>query len=232
MEFTALSDNLRHVQDEVARIQAREGLHTGVRIVAVTKGHSVKAVEAAAEVGLLEVGENRIQEAVEKQGVASELEVDWHLIGHLQTNKAKLVPGRFSLVHSVDSIRIAEALDKAVGRTSGYEAPLDVLIQVNVAGETQKSGCSPETLGEVASYVAEIPGLTARGLMTMAPFGINESEQREVFASLRLLRENLEKTGFDMPELSMGMSSDYRAAVAEGATLLRLGTVLFGERGK
>ena len=231
MDFTALSDNLRRVQDEIARIEGEEGVHNNVRIVAVTKGHSVKAVEAAAKAGLLEVGENRIQEAVEKHEVASELELNWHLIGHLQTNKAKLVPGRFSLVHSVDSVRIAEALGKAVDRTAEYEGPLDVLIQVNVAGEVQKSGCTPETVGEVATYVAEIPGLTARGLMTMAPFGINEAEQRKVFASLRLLRDDLETAGFDLPELSMGMSNDYRAAVAEGATLLRLGTVLFGERG-
>lgn len=231
MAFTALNDNLRRVRDEIARIRADEGVNTDARIIAVTKGHSVKAVEAAVGVGLLEVGENRIQEAVEKQEVATGLAADWHLIGHLQTNKAKLVPGRFTLVHSVDSTRLADSLAKAVKRTAEFAGPLSVLIQVNVAGETQKNGCPPETAGELASYVAEIPELLVRGLMTMAPFVNSEAEQRKTFEALRLLREDLEKTGFDLPELSMGMSNDYRAAVAEGATLLRLGTVLFGERG-
>ena len=230
MAFTALRDNLRYVQDEIARVQTDEGVEADVRIVAVTKGHSMKAVAAAAEAGLSEVGENRIQEAVAKQDAVGDLQVDWHLIGHLQSNKAKLVPGRFSLVHSVDSVRIAEALGQAWERKTDVVAPLDVLIQVNVAKEPQKSGCGPEATSEVASYVAEIPGLAVRGLMTMAPLGNHEGEQRKVFEALRLLRDNLEKAGFDLPELSMGMSNDYRAAVAEGATILRLGTVLFGER--
>lgn len=231
MDFAALRDNLRYVRDEIARIQTDEGVETNVRIVAVTKGHPVGAVEAAVAVGLLEVGENRVQEALAKQEAAADLPVGWHLIGHLQSNKAKHVPGRFSLVHSVDSMRIAKALGRAKARQVELVAPLDVLMQVNVAQEPQKSGCDPETAGEIASYIAETPNLALRGLMTMAPFGIDEGEQRKVFGALRLLRENLEKAGFDMPELSMGMSNDYRAAVAEGATILRLGTVLLGERG-
>ena len=231
MAFTALGANLQRVREEIARVQANEGVNANARIVAVTKGHTVKAVEAAAGAGLLVVGENRIQEAVEKQEIARDLAVDWHLIGHLQTNKAKLVPGRFCLVHSVDSERLADALGKAVERSTEFAGPLGVLIQVNVAGETQKNGCPPETVGELASYVAGVQGLRACGLMTMAPFVNSETEQRKTFEALRLLRDDLEKTGFDLPELSMGMSNDYRAAVAEGATLLRLGTVLFGERG-
>jgi pyridoxal phosphate enzyme (YggS family) len=231
MDYTALGDNLRLVRDEIARIQACEGLKTDVRIVAVTKGHSTGAVEAAAAAGLLVVGENRVQEAVDKQDAVGELDIDWHLIGHLQTNKAKLVPGRFALVHSVDSVRIAEALGKAAARSIATAGPLDVLIQVNVAREPQKNGCTPEAVPEVAAYVAGARGLAVRGLMTMAPFVSSESEQRKAFGALRLLRESLEKEGYDLPELSMGMSNDYRAAVAEGATILRLGTVLFGERG-
>ncbi len=230
MEFTALGDNLTRIRDEIARVQTSEGVTNDVRIVAVTKGHALAAVEAAASAGLPEVGENRIQEALGKQDAARELNVQWHLIGHLQSNKAKQVPGRFSLVHSVDSLRIAEALGRAVARRDDVIAPLTVLVQVNIAEEPQKNGCTPESAGELASYIAETPGLRARGLMTMAPFGNNESEQRRVFAALRLLRDDLEKSGFGLPELSMGMSNDYRAAVAEGATILRLGTVLFGER--
>jgi pyridoxal phosphate enzyme (YggS family) len=230
MDFTALTTNLLRVQEEIARVQANEGVRSNVRIVAVTKGHPLEYVEAAAAVGLNEVGENRVQEALSKQDRAVGLEVNWNLIGHLQSNKAKHIPGRFSMVHSVDSLRIAEALSRAAGRAGSDNGPLGVLIQVNVAGEAQKSGCEPETAGEIASYIAEAPGLVAHGLMTMAPFTDDERVQRSVFEALRLLRDQLESDGFILPELSMGMSNDFRAAVAEGATILRLGTVLFGER--
>jgi pyridoxal phosphate enzyme (YggS family) len=230
MDFTALSANLRRVEEEIARVQAEEGVSSRVRVVAVTKGHPLEFVHAAAAVGMVEVGENRVQEALAKQDAAADLKVNWHLIGHLQSNKAKHIPGRFAMVHSVDSLRIAEALSRATARTSEVSGPLEVLIQVNVGKEPQKNGCEPETAGEIVSYVAESPSLTARGLMTMAPFGDDEGDQRKVFEALRLLRDKLEKEGFELPELSMGMSNDYRAAVAEGATILRLGTVLFGER--
>jgi len=212
--------------------QAVEGLNGEVRIVAVTKGHPLAAVEAALESGLKEVGENRIQEAMAKQDEATALEgVVWHLIGHLQTNKAKYVPGRFALVHSVDSVRVAESLGKAQAKLEQPQEPLGVLVQVNVAKEEQKNGCAPEEADEVASCVVDTPGLALRGLMTMAPFDIDEVEQRSVFSKLRRLKEDLAQEGFELPELSMGMSSDFRAAVAEGATILRLGTVLFGKRG-
>ena len=167
---------------------------------------------------------------LKKQDNAPDLEVNWHLIGHLQTNKAKHIPGRFTMVHSVDSVRIAEALAKAAGAQTHGSSSLDVLIQVNVGNEPQKSGCEPETAAEIASFLGGAPNLVARGLMTMAPFSDSEREQRSVFEALRLLREKLEAEGFDLPELSMGISNDYRTAVAEGATILRLGTVLFGER--
>ena len=231
MDFAGLRDNVDMVRADIARIQANEGLNGEVRIVAVTKGHAASAVQASAGIGLREVGENRVQEALGKQDSLAGLDVDWHLIGHLQTNKAKYVPGRFALVHSVDSVRLAGALANAVGRNGGLDSQQDVLIQVNVAREPQKTGCEPETATEIASYVAEAPGLVARGLMTMAPFVDDEAEQRNVFAGLRELRDELEDDGFLLPELSMGMSNDYKAAVAEGATILRLGTVLFGERG-
>jgi hypothetical protein len=175
------------------------------------------------------VGENRVQEAVAKQDAARGVPVVWHLIGHLQTNKAKHVPGRFGWVHSVDSSRVADALARAVQARSP-SAVLKVLIQVNVAGEAQKSGCPPEAAGELASYVAGLAGLELAGLMTMAPLTEDETRQRAVFAGLRRLKEDLERQGLRLPELSMGMSGDYPAAVAEGATMLRLGTALFGER--
>ncbi len=229
MDFTDLPANLARVRQEIARIQSREGLGGTVRIVAVTKGHPVQAVEAALRAGLSDVGENRVQEGLDKQDALAGVTVTWHLVGHLQTNKAKYVPGRFAWVHSADSVRVAEALGRAAA-TRGPGGRLKVLVQVNAAGEAQKSGCDPAAAGEVAGRVRDLAALELAGLMTMAPLTDDERIQRRVFGDLRRLRDDLERQGYRLPELSMGMSGDFRAAVAEGATMLRLGTVLFGER--
>ena len=232
MDFTVLPQNLTRVREKIASVQAQEGLRDDVRVVAVTKGHSGVAVVAAHAAGLLDVGENRIQEALGKQDSLGDLDLRWHLIGHLQTNKSKHVIGRFFLVHSIDSVRVAEALQRSMERLGDGLEPIDVLVQVNVAQEPQKTGCEPGALPEIAGKVGELPLLRVRGLMTMAPYTDNETEQRKVFAGLRRLRDGLTASGMDLPELSMGMSGDYESAVAEGATILRLGTVLFGERPK
>jgi pyridoxal phosphate enzyme (YggS family) len=229
MSFEALPGNLARVREEIAQVQAREGVSGEVTLVAVTKGHGAAAARAAAGAGLADLGENRIREALGKLDELTELRVRWHLIGHLQTNKAKFVPGRFAMVHSVDSVRVADALARSMERHDPA-ARLDVLLQVNVAGEEQKSGCPPEETAGLIQHVAGLPALELRGLMTMAPFTDDEGVQRQVFARLRLLRDELETDGPALPELSMGMSADYRSAVAEGATMLRLGTTLFGER--
>jgi pyridoxal phosphate enzyme (YggS family) len=229
MTFAALPGNLSRVRDEIADIQAREGLRGTVAIVAVTKGQPPEAARAAHAVGLDDLGENRVQEALGKLEQLEELPVRWHLIGHLQTNKAKHVAGRFAMVHSVDSVRLADALARAVEQRAGGTS-LPVLLQVNVAGEQQKSGCAPEEAEGIARHMSCLPALALRGLMTMAPFVDDEREHHRVFGKLRELRDRLAGAGLELPELSMGMSGDYRAAVAEGATILRLGTVLFGER--
>jgi pyridoxal phosphate enzyme (YggS family) len=232
MDFAALPSNLERVRDEIARIQDREGVRGDVLIVAVTKGHSAAAVKAARAAGLSVVGENRVQEALGKQDAVGDPRMDWHLIGHVQTNKAKYVPGRFALLHSVDSVRLADALQNAMERHATGTESLPVLVQVNTAREPQKTGCDPDEARELASHVSGLSRLELRGLMTMAPLTANETVQRDVFVSLRELREELASGGLEVPELSMGMSADYRAAIAEGATILRLGTVLFGERPK
>jgi len=230
MDHDVLARNLARVREEIAQVQAREGLAGDVRIVAVTKGHPAGTARLAAEAGLEELGENRVQEAVAKQDLLGALSVRWHLIGHLQTNKARFVPGRFAMVHSVDGVRVAEALDHAVrGRAPGARLP--VLIQVNVAREEQKSGCTPAAAPDLVGRVAALAGLSPEGLMTMAPLTDDEAVQRRVFADLRRLRDEIASERTPLPQLSMGMSGDYRAAVAEGATILRLGTVLFGDRG-
>jgi pyridoxal phosphate enzyme (YggS family) len=228
MSGSALATALARVRDDIARVQAGAGLRHEVRIVAVTKGHPAQAVREALAAGLHDVGENRVQEALAKQAELGGGDARWHLVGHLQTNKARLVPGAFALVHSVDSARVAEALAQAV-RRAGTPA-LRVLLQVNLAAEAQKSGCTPDEAGGLLEQLLREPALEVRGLMTMAPFTDDETVQRRVFAGLRQLRDRLDPGGGRLRELSMGMSGDYRAAVAEGATMLRLGTVLFGER--
>lgn len=229
MNLASLRDNLARVRDDIARVGASEGLSGAVRIVAVTKGHPPATVRAAWAAGLTDLGENRIQEALKKQEETGDVPVAWHLVGHLQTNKAKHVAGRFAMVHSVDSSRVAEALANAV-KTRGDPSRLTVLLQVNLSNEPQKSGCDPAGAAELAHRLTAWSELELKGLMTMAPFTDDEKEQRRVFRGLRDLRDRLERDGLRLPELSMGMSGDYRAAVAEGATLLRLGTVLFGTR--
>jgi pyridoxal phosphate enzyme (YggS family) len=226
MTFGAVADNLARVRDDIARVQAAAGLRQAVTIVAVTKGHPADAAEAACAAGLPDVGENRVQEALAKMALV-QAPVRWHLIGHLQTNKAKSVPGKFVMVHSIDSLRVADAVGRAATKM-GVEVP--VLLQVNVAGEEQKSGCAPEEAAELVERVAGVQGIGVEGLMTMAPFTDDERVQRTAFAALRQVRETLATPQRPLAHLSMGMSGDYRAAVAEGATMVRLGTVLFGER--
>ncbi len=233
MDFALIRENLARVREEIDRIRCAEGLSQEVRIIAVTKGHPVEAIAAAQAVGIEDIGENRIQEALEKRVTAADIPVRWHLIGHLQSNKAKFVPGNFSVVHSLDTLKVAEALARALRRRSMEGTALEpfrVLLQVNVAGEEQKSGCAPDQAAELAHRVAEMPELRLEGLMTMAPFSGDERTRRDVFGGLCKLRDSLVSNGLVLPELSMGMSDDFPAAVAEGATMIRLGTVLFGER--
>ncbi len=228
MDFGALPERLAHVRAEIARRQAAAGRTDPVTIVAVTKGFGLGAVEAALAAGLTDVGENRVQEALEKLDTPVGRRVNWHLVGHLQRNKAKHVAGRFALIHSVDSAELAEELDKRAGAAPG--AKQRVLLQVNVAGETQKSGCAPADAPALAHRVAAQPHLALEGLMTIAPFTDDQDVQRRTFRGLRVVRDALQEGGLWLPTLSMGMSADYGVAVEEGATVIRLGTVLFGPR--
>ena len=224
MVFEALSERLAQVRAELARLAPQP-----VTIVAVTKGFGIDAIRAARDAGLADIGENRVQEAMHKQdefGAGGQgLGIRWHLIGHLQRNKAKLVSGRFELVHSVDSAELATELSKRA------TSPLRVLLQVNVASEPQKSGCTLEEAPALARQVAALEHLRLEGLMTMAPFTDDANVQRRTFRGLRTLRDSIqEEEGLWLPTLSMGMSGDYASAVQEGATVIRLGTVLFGPR--
>ena len=227
MDFGPLPERLAHVRAEIARRQAIAARTHPVTIVAVTKGFGLDAAAAALDAGLTDLGENRVQEALDKIDTPVGRRATWHLIGHLQRNKAKHVAGRFALVHSLDSVALAEELDRRTGAAGGRQR---VLLQVNVAGEAQKSGCAPADAPAVARRVAGLPHLALEGLMTIAPFSDAEDVQRRTFRGLRELRDALQEEGLWLPTLSMGMSADYGPAVEEGATVIRLGTVLFGPR--
>ncbi len=226
MAFEGLEERLTRVREVVAGAQRAAGLSHEVRIVAVTKSHGADAVTAALRAGLRDVGENRVQEALEKQA-ESPAGVNWHLIGTLQRNKARHAIGRFHLIHSVDRPDLAAELARRVPAGERQQ----VLVQVNCSNEPQKGGVEPEGLGALLETIAALPALDVRGLMTMAAYDADVPTQRRTFALLRALADGSRHPGLELPELSMGMSDDYESAVREGATMVRLGTVLFGERG-
>jgi len=227
MSFAGLAERLARIRAEIARAQSAGGWTHPVTIVAVTKGFGPDAVRAALAAGLPDVGENRVQEAQDKMTAEPDPRLVWHLIGHLQRNKAKLVPGRFALVHSLDSIELAEELAR---RAAAQGVRQRVLVQVNVAGEEQKSGCALAEAPALVRRVAELDALALEGLMAMAPLTGDVAVQRETFRGLRRMRDALQEEGTWLPNLSMGMSGDFATAVAEGATVIRLGTALFGTR--
>ena len=220
--------DLAAVRGRIAAAAARAGRRADdVTIIAVTKGHPLERVREAAGAGLLDVGESRVQEAAAKQAAWPDAPVRWHLIGHLQRNKARLAVGRFALIHSLDSLRLADALE-AVAVSAGVVQ--DVLVEVNVAREPQKSGAMPEEAEALVGHAAGLPHLRVRGLMTLAPYEVAVAVQHRVFSELRELRDRLATSDLELAVLSMGMSGDFEAAVEEGATIVRLGTILFGER--
>ena len=226
MDFPGLGSRLAMVQDRILHHQSKGGWTHPVRIVAVTKSHGADAVRAAAAAGLLDIGENRVQEAVAKQELLPEVPVRWHLIGSLQRNKARHAAGRFVLIHSVDRAELADELARRVSAGARQA----VLVEVNCSGEAQKGGVEPGLLPALLERFAVLPALELRGLMTMAALTTDEAAQRAAFSRLRALRDRMESAGHSLPELSMGMSGDFPMAVEEGATMVRLGTLLFGER--
>ena len=216
------------VRSRIAAAAARAGRAADeVRIVAVTKGHAIERAREAVAAGLVDLGENRVQEALGKQEAWPDAPVRWHLIGHLQRNKARLAVGRFALIHSLDSVRLADALEGAAAAASLVQ---DVLVEVNVAREPQKTGVTAEEAPALVRHAAALPHLRVQGLMAIAPYTPDVRLQRQVFRDLRLLRDALATSTRALGVLSMGMSNDFEIAVEEGATLVRLGTVLFGER--
>lgn len=226
MAYEGLVDRLAEIRGVVADRQARAGWRHPVRIVAITKSHPADAIRAALAAGLDDIGENRVQEALTKQAALPGAEATWHLVGSLQRNKARQAVGRFDWIHSVDRIELADELARRVAPGTSQR----VLVEVNCAGEAQKAGVAAAGLGALLDHLDRLPALRVEGLMTLAPLTRDERLQRTVFARLRALRDAAARPDRPLAELSMGMSGDYPAAVEEGATMVRLGTLLFGER--
>ena len=224
-----IRDNWELLRTRIERAAERSGrTASAIEVVAISKTRSVREIEAAYACGLRLVGENRIQEAAAKHPqVAAPLA--WHFVGHLQTNKAGRAVELFDLVQSVDSARLAEALN----RRAGPDRTIEVLLQVNTSGSRSQAGVEPDQLVNLVAALAPLPHLRVRGLMTIAAHSEDEATVRGCFRTLRELGEKVAECDFagaSMNYLSMGMSSDFELAIAEGANLLRLGTAIFGPR--
>jgi len=223
-----VTENFRKIQDLLAKAAAEAGRKAEeIRLVAVSKKKPVEAVVQAAAAGQRDFGENFVQEGLKKMDEANRDDLIWHFIGHLQTNKTKPVAERFHWVHTVDRLRIAKRLSR---QRPHYAGDLNVCIQVNIDEEAAKAGVAAADLPELAQAVSELPGLRLRGLMCIPAVRQDLMEQRQPFAKMRMLKESLEESGISLDTLSMGMTADYAAAIHEVATIVRIGTALFGVR--
>ncbi len=226
----SIADNFRTVTDRIASAAKRAGRDpSAIRLIVVTKTVDVESIRQAVAAGATILGENRVQEAKEKIEQLGKI-ARWHLIGHLQTNKAKYAVKLFDLIHSVDDLELAKELDKQAAKIGKVQ---DVLIEVSIAGEAAKAGVAIRDVTTLVRETAKLKNIAIMGLMTMPPYSEDPEDSRPFFRKLRELAETVIKEdipGVSMKELSMGMSNDFEVAVEEGATMVRVGTAIFGER--
>ncbi|NOY87447.1 MAG: YggS family pyridoxal phosphate-dependent enzyme [Deltaproteobacteria bacterium] len=225
-----IAENLKNVREKIYRAAKRSGRHSeDILLLAISKTMPVDRIRAAASAGQADFGENRVQEAGEKIPQLPENLV-WHMVGHLQKNKARNCPFLFKWIHSIDSIGLAREVARRYKEASSV---CRTLVQVSVSGEEAKFGCRPMDVPEVLSVLLEEDGVKPCGLMTIPPFSADPEDSREYFRKLKKLRDDLDARGFppwSIRELSMGMSGDYEVAIEEGATIVRVGTAVFGRR--
>lgn len=224
--MTEITDHLANIVERIDRatVRAKRSAES-VTIVAVSKGQPVDMIASAYQAGLRHFGESYAQEALPKIAALTELAITWHFIGTLQTNKTRAVAERFDWVHTVDRLRIAERLNEQRPR---FAPPLNVLIQVNQGGETHKGGVAAHEVLPLARAILALPRLRVRGLMTIPPQSGERAD--EYFSELAAMRDRLAAAGLELDTLSMGMSADFEAAIAAGATFVRIGTAIFGAR--
>ncbi len=230
MSDSDIKNNLDDIMRRVKTAAEKSGRSAGdVRVVAVTKTVEVERIKDVFDYGLLDMGENRVQELLEKYG-RLDPSCRWHLIGHLQTNKVKYIIDKVEMIHSVDSIELAKEIDS---RAAKHGRVMDILLQVNVSGEETKFGVSPEQVYELVDIISHMKNISLRGLMTIAPFSQNAQDIRPVFKKLYDIYIDIKRKSIDnvnMDYLSMGMSNDFEVAIEEGANIVRIGTGIFGKR--
>jgi hypothetical protein len=223
--MSTIAENIAKVGERIREAaQASQRDYAAIGLLAVSKTKPAAAVRQAHAAGLTDFGENYLQEALDKQAELSDLPLSWHFIGPIQSNKTRPIAEHFAWVHSVDRLKVAERLS---AQRPAQLPPLNICLQVNVSGEASKSGCTPEQLPALAQAVSQLPNLKLRGLMTIPQPTDDLATQHAAFARLRQLQDSL---NLDLDTLSMGMSHDLEAAIAEGATWVRIGTALFGAR--
>jgi PLP dependent protein len=226
--MTAIISNLQATRAALERaVQAARRDPSDVRLLAVSKGFPADAVREAYHAGQRVFGESYVQEALDKMHALRDLPLEWHFIGPIQSNKTRAIAENFAWVHGVDRLKIAERLS---AQRPVHLPPLNVCIQVNVSGEQSKSGVAPEEVAQLAREVARLPHLALRGLMAIPSPAEDEMQQRAPFAQMHALLERLNAQGMALDSLSMGMSHDFAAAILEGATIVRIGTAIFGSR--
>ncbi len=226
--MTKIRDKLQIIGTEIEQASTEfRRAKNSVQLLAVSKRHSVEAIQEAYEIGQRAFGENYVQELVEKAEALSKLNIEWHFIGPLQSNKTKQIATTASWVHTIDRFKIAQRLNN---QRPDDLPPLSICIQINISEEDSKSGVIPSELAELAHKISMLPHLRLRGLMAIPAPMSNFKKQREAFAKMSELKNQLNKQGYKLDTLSMGMSSDMKAAIAEGATIVRIGTAIFGTR--
>lgn len=228
--YDYIKENINDVKDQIAQAAIKSGRQfEDITLVAVTKTLPVDIINAAMTFGITDIGENKVQEVMDKYDHILN-EPKWHLIGHLQTNKVKYIIDKVSLIHSVDSLKLAEEISK---RCEKIEKVMDILIQINVAEESTKFGIQRDEIFELVEQISLLPNVRIKGLMTIAPFVDDEAALRKYFSEMKDIFETLKKTMYnraDMTYLSMGMTNDYEVAIEEGANMVRIGTGIFGAR--
>jgi pyridoxal phosphate enzyme (YggS family) len=220
-----IASNLQAIKREIAEVLP--AIEKTIDLLAVSKGQSDSVIREAFEAGQSLFAENYLQEGLDKIEQLKDLSIEWHFIGPVQSNKTKLVATFFQWVHSVDRLKIAQRLSEA---RVGHPSPLNICVQVNVSGEDTKSGVTIDEAENLCKQVASLPDVRLRGLMTIGKAGLTSEEQHEQFRSMKSLFDRLNRVGLEMDTLSMGMSDDYKIAIKEGATMIRLGTAIFGMR--
>ncbi|RLB04061.1 MAG: YggS family pyridoxal phosphate-dependent enzyme [Deltaproteobacteria bacterium] len=224
----AIKENLLRVRERIERAANRVGRNPEeIKLIAVTKTVDTERIKEAISAGAMILGENYVQEAKKKIEEIGRIGTQWHLIGHLQSNKAKYAVRLFDMIHSLDSTKLAKELDR---RAAAQGKVIDCLIEVNLSQESSKFGISKERALELAHEVKALKNISLRGLMTMPPYFEDPELARPYFIALRRLKEKIEREGISLPELSMGMSVDFEVAIEEGATMVRVGRAIFGQR--